>query len=94
MNRNMPAGQERLFRISENNKGLMCPFKGVVCQEGYCEKCQIYLDWLKLREILVICAWCNKVIDRKPNLGRPVVSGGICPECVQKYFPALTAQIR
>jgi len=49
MNRNMPAGQERLFRISENNKGLMCPFKPILCQEGYCKECQIYLDWLKLK---------------------------------------------
>jgi len=41
--------QERIFRISGNNKGLMCPFKGVVCQEGSCTECQIYLDWQKLR---------------------------------------------
>ena len=41
--------QERMFGISGNNKGLMCPFKGVVCQEGYCTECQICLDWLKLK---------------------------------------------
>jgi len=48
MNRNM-LNQQRLFRISGNSKGLMCPFKGILCQEGYCHNCQIYLDWLKLR---------------------------------------------
>ncbi|GAH31723.1 unnamed protein product, partial [marine sediment metagenome] len=48
MNRNM-LKQERIIRISGNNKGLTCPFKPIVCQEGYCEQCQIYLEWLKLR---------------------------------------------
>ncbi|MBA7629970.1 hypothetical protein ES703_37478 [subsurface metagenome] len=41
--------QERIIRISGSNKGLMCPFKPTLCQEGYCEQCQIYLEWLKLR---------------------------------------------
>jgi len=41
--------QERMFRISGNNKGLMCPFKTSVCLEGYCTECRIYLDRLKLR---------------------------------------------
>jgi len=26
-------------------KGLWCPFKPVLCQEGYCEECQIYITW-------------------------------------------------
>lgn len=47
MNRNMSAGQERTFCIRGNNKGLMCLFKPILCQEGYCKECQIYLDWLK-----------------------------------------------
>ncbi len=84
MNRNM-LRKERVFRIFGNNKGLTCPFKGVVCQEGYCEPCQIYHDWQKLGEIIVICAWCNKVEDRKPNFGKPVVSHGIRPSCHQKF---------
>jgi hypothetical protein len=29
-----------------NNKGLPCPFKPIICQEGFCKECQIYLDWL------------------------------------------------
>ena len=86
--------REGLFRVSGNNGGLACPFEPIVCRRGYCDDCETYHDWQELGEILVICAWCNKVKDRKPNLGRPVVSGGICPECVQKHFPALTAQIR
>ncbi|MBA7605615.1 hypothetical protein ES703_12749 [subsurface metagenome] len=27
--------QERLLSISENNKGLICPFKPILCQEDY-----------------------------------------------------------
>jgi len=80
------AKQERLFSISGNNKGLWCPFKAVLCQEGYCAKCQIYLDWQKLGEIIVICAQCGKVKSRKPNRGRPVVSRRICLECKAKRF--------
>ncbi len=37
--------RERIFGISINNKGLPCPFKSIICQEGYCYLCQIYLDW-------------------------------------------------
>ena len=44
MNRNMPK-QERIFRICGNSKGLVCPFKTILCQEGHCHQCQIYLDW-------------------------------------------------
>jgi len=44
--------QERTFHICENNKGMMCPFKPILCQEGYCHECQIYLDWLKLEKTL------------------------------------------
>lgn len=84
---NMPK-QERMFTISGNNKGLMCAFKPVVCQEGYCHECQIYLDWQKQEEILVICAWCGTVMRRNPNPGESVVSHGICPKCQRKHFPA------
>jgi len=41
--------QERIFSLSGNNKGLMCPFKKSICLEGYCTECQIYLDRLKVR---------------------------------------------
>ena len=37
--------QERIFSISNNNKGLWCPFKASFCQEGYCPDCQVYLDY-------------------------------------------------
>ena len=36
---------ERILSISDNNKGLWCPFKAVFCQEGYCQDCQVYLDY-------------------------------------------------
>ena len=44
--------KERVFDVHENNKGLPCPFAVAVnsrhglCQEGGCERCQIYLDYL------------------------------------------------
>jgi len=38
---------EPTFSISGNKKGLSCPLKSGICQEGYCEECQIYLDWQK-----------------------------------------------
>ncbi len=37
--------QERILGISDNNKGLWCPFKAVFCQESYCQDCQTYLDY-------------------------------------------------
>ena len=79
--------QERIFKISGNNKGLMCPFKAIVCQEGGCKTCQIYLDRQKGGQIVVICAWCGKVQGTKPGLGQSGVSHGICPECEQKHLP-------
>jgi len=82
--------QERIFTPSGNNKGLMCPFKPTLCQEeGSCKECQIYLDWQKGGEFVVICAWCGKVLDRKPGLGQTGVSHGICPKCKRKHFPEL-----
>ncbi len=82
----MPKG-ERKFTISGNNKDLWCPFKSFLCQRGYCHQCQIYLDWQKRGEMIVICAWCGEVMHRNPELGESVVSHGICLECQQKYFP-------
>ena len=29
----------------ENHKGKICPYKKILCQEGYCNNCQIFLDW-------------------------------------------------
>jgi len=78
--------REGLFWVSGNNEGLTCPFKPLICERGYCHQCQIYLDWQKKGELIQVCAWCSKVIDRMPGVGRPVISHGICPECMQKYF--------
>ena len=30
---------------SESMKGKLCPFKPILCQEGWCNDCQIYLDY-------------------------------------------------
>jgi len=37
--------EERKFSTSENSKGLWCPYKPIICQEGYCRHCQVYIDW-------------------------------------------------
>jgi len=36
--------QGGVFTISGNNKGVMCPFGQIVCQVGYCKKCETYLQ--------------------------------------------------
>ncbi len=78
--------REGLFREAGNNEGLACPFKPIICESDDCHQCQIYLDWEKLGELIQICAWCSKVIDRMPGVGHPVISHGICRECIQEYF--------
>lgn len=30
--------------LSGSRKGLPCPFEAIICQEGYCQSCQVYLD--------------------------------------------------
>ena len=56
------AKQEGLPRASGNNKGLPCPFKPTLCQEGYCNECQIYPDWQK--------QVAERRNDGKPALGK------------------------
>lgn len=80
MNRNM-LKQQRIFRISGNNRGLMCPFMSSVCPGGYCPECPIYHDWQELEEKVVICGSCGKVMYRTPDFGRSVLLLGICDEC-------------
>ena len=78
--------EERVFSLSGDNKGFRCPFKPGICQNGYCEECQIYFDWQELGEMLVICALCGKEIAKQSGLGQSGVSRGICPECWERYF--------
>lgn len=73
--------KERVFSISGDNTDFPCPFKPTVCQNAYCEECQIYLDWQELGEMLVICALCSKEIAKQSGLGQSGVSRGMCPEC-------------
>ena len=44
MERGIPK-QKRILSMSGNNKGLACPLRPIICQEGYCCECQIYSDW-------------------------------------------------
>ena len=37
--------QERILSMSSSNKGVLCPYQPVLCQEGYCHGCQVYLNW-------------------------------------------------
>jgi len=46
----MCTKQARILHILESNKWLMCLFKTILCEEGYCRECQIHLDWLKLKK--------------------------------------------
>lgn len=79
------VGQRKVFSIEGDNRGLSCPFKAMVCGEGYCSKCQVYSDWEKLGEMLVVCSWCGKAMYTKPGLGQVGVSHGLCSECQRKY---------
>lgn len=36
--------------------------------------------------MLVVCAWCGRVLGTKPSLGQSGVSHGICLDCEKKYF--------
>ncbi len=36
------TGQKRMFSTLGNNKGLVCPFGQLICQEGICVECEIY----------------------------------------------------
>ena len=74
--------QERIFNISRNNKGLTCPYKPILCQEGHCRECQIYLDWQKLGRSGSFARLVGKSAVWRLVLG-PVVSHGICLEYQQ-----------
>lgn len=30
-----------------NRKGEWCPFADILCQEGYCDECMVYLEYEK-----------------------------------------------
>lgn len=53
-------------RIFSNNKGSWCPFKPIVCQEGYCARCQTYVDWQKSSQV-------RGVYGAKPDFLKPKV---------------------
>ncbi len=76
---------KRIFKISRDNRGLVCPFKPFICRQGCCcSECPIYLDWEEQGEKLVVCILCGEVMSRIPDFGRSVLSYGLCDECEQK----------
>jgi len=34
--------------------------------------------------MIVVCAWCSRLIGEKPPLAQRVITHGICEECRQK----------
>ena len=50
---------------------------------------RFYDEELSAGEITYLCAWCGELIEYKRGQGQSIVSHGICPECVPKYFPRL-----
>jgi len=40
----------RKFSLTENNKGLQCPYRYILCQEGWCSDCNIYQTFLTIQE--------------------------------------------
>lgn len=47
--------------------------------------------------MLVECAWCKRIVGVKSDEGYdgPLTSptSGICPDCLQKHFPAAAEEI-
>lgn len=41
---NKGSNNQRSLQFISNNKGLPCMYKPIICQEGYCSACQIYLN--------------------------------------------------
>lgn len=76
--------KERIFRISGDNRGLVCLFKPIVCESGCCSECPIYLDWQERGEKVVMCGRCGEVMRRNPDFGRSVLLLGICDDCEQE----------
>ena len=77
--------KHRAFSVLGSNKGLCCPFKPRTCQAGFCEECQISLDWQNLGEQVVACALCGRGISRESGAGGPGLSLAMCPNCWQLF---------
>lgn len=45
--------REKGFSICSSNKGQFCPLHPVFCQEGYCTKCEVYLEWQKRHSSII-----------------------------------------
>jgi hypothetical protein len=76
----------RAFSLVGDNKGLNCPFKPGICQDGFCEDCQVYLDWQKRGERLIACVLCGREISRESAEGESHVRLALCPECWEIYW--------
>lgn len=64
-------------RIFSSNKGSWCPFKPIACQEGYCARCQIYLDWQKSSQVRGVYAAKPDFLKPKVKRERKMVTGAL-----------------
>ena len=46
-----------------SNKGKDCPYKPITCQEGYCQDCQIYLDYLRYGPLVM-----GRIVSKTSNI--------------------------
>ena len=49
---------------------------------------RFYNEELSAGEITYVCAWCGELLEYKRGQGQSIISHGICPECMEKYFPS------
>ena len=43
-------------------------------------------DWYKPNTVLVLCAWCDTVLQGGLYVEEPMVSHGLCKACEAKHF--------
>lgn len=46
--------------------------------------------------MLIRCSWCRAMTSSKPPYGGKYdkeVTDGICPDCVERYFPHIAEQV-
>ncbi len=79
--------------MTESMKGQACPYKFLLCQEGFCNDCQIYLDFKEHKvEKAVICPICGRRLKRMFRGTESIQT--FCEYCEQEIIPLVTPQRR
>ncbi len=79
--------------MTESNKGQACPYKFLLCQEGYCSGCQIYLDFTEHEskgDKILLCPICGRRLKRMFICAEVVQTW--CEPCKQEIIPLPTPQ--